>query len=329
MKKFRVVETVACLLLAGALFALTFLQAIPGLKSGAGEEGRIRVVRLWNIDTFEGGRGSRTAFLSRIAAAYEKGNPGALVMVSSYTAEGALAAFAEGDYPDMLSFGPGFSAAAEKCVVLDGYSFAGGEVAGECRAVPWCRGGYALFSLTDDFSDAGGDNTVVSLGGSNLPLVAAAFLSLGGAPAEESVSAYVRFLNGKYKYMLGTQRDVCRFASRGTQVYCRPAGEFSDLWQYIAVLAEGAEDREICGEYVRLLLGEESQKRLTEIGMFSPYFDVYGADGGLADEMERVTARYTIGAFASPEGLKSADDAAKSVLNGGDAEVLKNFLKAI
>ena len=45
--------------------------------------------------------------------------------------------------------------------------------------------------------------------------------------------------------------------------------------------------------------------------------------------MERVTARYTIGAFASPEGLKSADDAAKSVLNGGDAEVLKNFLKAI
>ena len=86
MKKFRVVETVACLLLAGALFALTFLRAIPGLKSGAGEEGRIRVVRLWNIDTFEGGRGSRTAFLSRIAAAYEKGNPGALVMVSSYTA---------------------------------------------------------------------------------------------------------------------------------------------------------------------------------------------------------------------------------------------------
>lgn len=329
MKKYRIIETSVCFLLAGALCAFSFFRAIPALRKRADSEERTGVVRLWNVDTFEGGKGSRTAFLNRIAAVYEKEHPGVFVMVSSYTAEGAMAAFAKGNYPDMLSFGPGFSAAADKCLALEEYAFAGGETSGECRAVPWCRGGYALFSLTDDFGAVSGDNTVLSLGGNNLPLVAAAFLSLRNAAAEESVSAYVRFLGGKYRYLLGTQRDVCRFASRGAQVYCRPVGEFSDLYQYIAVLASDENDRTICGEYLETLLGRESQSRLTEIGMFSPFFDIYGADDGLADEMERMGARYTIGAFASLEGLKNANEAAKSVLDGSDPEVLKNFLKAI
>lgn len=329
MKKIRVIETAVCFLLAGALCALSVLWAIPALRRGGAEESQTGVVRLWNVDTFEGGKGSRTAFLNRIAAVYEKNNPGIFVMVSSYTAEGAAAAFAEGNYPDMLSFGPGFSAAAEKCLCIEGFSFSGGTVAGECRAVPWCRGGYALFSLEDGFDDVGAGNTVVSSGGSNLPLVAAALLPLGDAASEESTSAYVRFLGGKYKYLLGTQRDVCRFAARGVNVYCRPLGEFSDLYQYIAVLAEGEAEREICGEYIRTLLGEDSQKRLTEIGMFSPFFDIYGADDPIADEMERITARYTLGAFTSAEGLREANAAAKSALGGGSAEVLKNFLKAI
>lgn len=331
MKRIKAIETAVCLLLAGALCALSVAYAIPALrKEPSANEARAGIVRLWNIDTFEGGRGSRTAFLNRISAAYEKAHPGVYVMVSSYTAEGAAAAFKEGNIPDMLSFGVGFAEGAERCLKLNGYSFAGGTVGGECVAVPWCRGGYALFCMEDSFEGASAENTVVSLGGSNLPLVAAALLPLGGpATAEESTTAYVQFLNGKYKYMLGTQRDVCRFSSRGVNVYCRPLYEFSDLYQYIAVMTADEGEREICRDYIESLLSETTQKRLTEIGMLSPFYDVYSSDSPLADELERGAARYTLSAFTSLSALREANDAAKAALAGGSAEVLRNFLKAV
>lgn len=331
MKKIRVIETAVSFLLAGTLCALSVFRAIPALKKKAvADESRKGIVRLWNIDTFEGGKGSRTSFLNRVSAAYEKSHPGLYIMVSSYTVEGAAAAFKEGNFPDMLSFGIGFAEGAEKCLKINNRSFPGGTVGGECRAVPWCRGGYALFCLEDSFDGATAENTVVSLGGSNLSLAAAALLPLNGAAAaEESTTAYVRFLNGKYRYLLGTQRDVCRFASRGVNVYCDPLYGFSDLYQYIAVLAEGESEREVCCDYVESLLNESNQKKLTEIGMMSPYYDIYSSENPLADEMERGTARYTLNVFTSLNGLKEANDAAKAVLAGGNAEVLKNFLKAI
>ena len=129
-------------------------------------------------------------------------------MVSSYTAEGAAAAIREGNLPDMLSFGIGFSEAAESCLKINGRSFAGGLVGKECRAVPWCRGGYALFCLEDGFEDAGAANTVVSLGGSNQPLAAAALLPLtGNIAAEESTSAYVPKIFLRYQNKLDKKSE--------------------------------------------------------------------------------------------------------------------------
>ena len=329
MKKRRIIESAVCFVLAGVLCALSVFIAVPALTAkSSSPQSRSGIVRLWNIDTFEGGKGSRSAFLNRISAAYEKAHDGVYIMVSSYTAEGAAAAIREGNLPDMLSFGVGFSEAAESCLKINGRSFAGGLVGKECRAVPWCRGGYALFCLEDGFEDAGAANTVVSLGGSNQPLAAAALLPLtGNIAAEESTSAYVRFLNGKY--ILGTQRDVCRFASRGVNVYCKPISDYSDLYQYIAVTSRDAEIKKICDDYVESLLGEKNQKKLTEIGMLSPYYDIYSSDNPAADELERARIGYTLNVFTSAEGLNGVNAAAKDVLAGGNAEVLKNFLKAI
>ena len=113
----------------------------------------------------------------------------------------------------------------------------------------------------------------------------------------------MRFLSGKYKYLLGTQRDVCRFASRGVNVYCRPLGEFSDLYQYIGVLTDDEALKGICEDYIDALLGAEMQKKLTEIGMLSPYFDIYSADNPAADEMEKVNSHYTLNVFTSDLSL--------------------------
>lgn len=90
-----------------------------------------------------------------------------------------------------------------------------------------------------------------------------------------------------------------------------------------------AEIKKICDDYVESLLGEKNQKKLTEIGMLSPYYDIYSSDNPAADELERARIGYTLNVFTSAEGLNGVNAAAKDVLAGGNAEVLKNFLKAI
>ncbi len=240
--------------------ALLCLLLIP--KGNAEEKGEKRVVTVWNVDTFEGGKGSRTTFLRSVARTVEKERDGVFFLVSSYTLEGASAAFAKGERPDLLSFGLGLSDGAECSLALP-YTFAGGELSGKCRAVPWCMGGYFLFSLTDDFEKAG--NCAISDGGSNLAILSA---HLEGIPGEEieAQAAYVGFLDGKYRYLLGTQRDICRFASRGKTVYSRPLEKYNDLFQYISLTKE--EHREDALAYVEKLLSEGTQQRLSEIGFF-------------------------------------------------------------
>ena len=217
-------RAVPFLLLAAVVLAVSLF---PRQSAAEGESARI--VRVWNVDTFEGGKGSRTAFLKRAAELAERGRTGVCYLVTSVTAEGALDALGRGELPDVLSYGGGLSAFEPHCLSL------GERFAGESRALPWCRGEYYLFSMTDDFESAG--DVAISVGGSNLACAAAYFAGVSGSETE-SLSAYVDFLGGKYRYLLGTQRDKCRFASRGAAVYAKPLAEFCDLYQYVSVLSE-------------------------------------------------------------------------------------------
>ena len=253
-------KTLPFVLIFAVVFAVAFY---PRSKDEGKSEEVKKVIRVWNVDTFEGGKGSRTNFLKRAAEKIEKKNKGVYYLITSYTEEGANRAFAAGQRPDVLSFGIGVSAYLESSLPLP-YSFAGGETESGCYAYPWCRGEYYLFSLKDDFEEAG--STAISAGGTNLVEVAAALNNLSGEEID-SLSAYVAFLNGKYRYLLGTQRDKCRFVSRGVEVYEKPLNEFCDLYQYVSVLS--AEKRADCLAFVETLLSEEVQKELDSIGMFS------------------------------------------------------------
>ena len=255
------------------------------------------VVRVWNIDTFEGGKGSRTAFLKNVAREL-KGE--AYYLVTSYTLEGALTAFAEGDAPDVLSFGVGLSEFAERLLPLP-YSFAGGELGGKTLAYPWCMGGYYLFSLTD-FEGEG--RTALSVGGENLPAVAARLEGIAGEETE-SVAAYTDFLSGKYRYLLGTQRDVCRFQARGVSVQARPLTKYCDLYQYVGILS--SEKRDASLAFVEALLSSEVQGRLSQIGMFP-----------LKNNAER-----TVSVFSSREALGRLAAAAR------EGDVPEKYLKSI
>lgn len=298
----------AAKLLPFALVAFVLTVAVLPQKEKGEEREAERVVRVWHVDTFEGGKGSRAAFLK--AAAERAGEGGVYYLVTSYTPEGAKAAFAEGKSPDALSFGIGLSEFAESALPLP-RSFAGGELGGECRAYPWCRGGYALFSLTDDFGGEG--KTAISSGGCNLPAVSA---RLSGIEGEElpSLTAYTAFLNGDFRYLLGTQRDLCRFRARGISVSYRPLPAYCDLYQYFAVLsAERAKD---CLALLDELLSERTQEKLSAIGMFPAEEE---------NEFAPLPQR-TAGAFLSDGALRETAELARS---GGERKILEKYLKTI
>lgn len=290
-------------------FALCVAIILSALLIPRGKEAKAdtpkRVVTVWNVDTFEGGKGSRTSFLKKIARRTEKKRDGVYYLISSYTKEGAEAALRQGVCPDILSFGVGLSDFAEKSLPIS-LSFAGGETDAGCLAYPWCRGKYFLFSLTDNFEDAG--ETAIGCGGSNLPVVSAAYEGVQGTEME-ALTAYTGFLNEKYRYLLGTQRDECRFISRGVQVYKRELTEYCDLYQYFSVLS--SEKRDDCLALLDELLSNEAQEELSQIGMYP-----------LASD----DARRTVSVFSSDDALQTLHDYAAC---GSEIKNLDNFLKSI
>lgn len=77
------------------------------------------IVRVWNVDTFEGGKGSRTAFLKKCAK-IAQGKTSCRYLVTSYTKEGAIDAKQRGEIPDILSFGIGLDVFLENTLALNG-----------------------------------------------------------------------------------------------------------------------------------------------------------------------------------------------------------------
>lgn len=310
------------------------------------------VLSLWHVDTFEGGRGSRAAFLKRAASAYCRSRSETYVLVSQYTVEGVKEAFSRGAYPDLLSFGAGCAIDPSLFLPLSGKVFSSVSLCEGDVVYPWCVGAYFLFSKTENFSRANLSTAIVSGGRNNLAQTAAAlyFSSVGDFSGggikrenwliEESTAAYVDFLQGKREYLFGTQRDVFRFSVRKAEVFARVSCAYDDLYQYAGVTnageatgrsgAEGKRAKSECAEFLAYLLSENVQKRLTEIGMLSPLFDVYGEEFPLLNGAESEIfgasgkrAEYAADVFSSAEARSEAERLAAE----GNATALKNFLK--
>lgn len=296
------------------LFAVFYILFFPVLFQKEEQTVYEGILRLWNIDSFEGGKGSRGSFLSKVAKSFEKTRNGVYIMVNSYTQEGVAEALKNGEYPDMVSFSCGLDGIAEICRELS-FSFGGGEIGGKNYAYPWCAGQYYFFCQEDDFSSISSDNLLISEGGNNLPAAAAALCGIRGeVKAEDSTSAYVDFLKGKYRYMLGTQRDVCRFASRQVNVYTMPVSEYADLFQYIAVTAKDDADAACCYDFLSLLFSDEVQSTLSGIGMYP---------------MKEVNVQSTLSAFVERNALSAVRGTAEEALVSGDTKILKSYLKSL
>lgn len=319
---------ILCMLLSAIVLTACFV-AYPTLSvRGERETKRYSgILRVWQIDNFEGGTGSRAAFINRAARAFESENEGVLILVTAHTAQSAERAIAEGNLPDMVSYGTGADFMGDIAQPLRGYSFSYAQIGRETYAYPWCRGGYFLFTAEGDFSDISSQNTVVAQ--TSLSDVAAYYAGItGDCTFENTLKAYVSFIGGKYKYMLGTQRDVYRLISRNFSFQAKAIGGFCDLWQYISVCAEDPSRYEACLQFVGRLLSEEVQKMLPQIGMMSALYGVYDSSNAAMAEAEKMMAERSVNAFIAERAVEEVHSLASLALKGdkNGAKNLENYI---
>lgn len=266
------------------------------------------ILQLWQIDSVEGGKGSRRQYLEKIARIYEKTNANVLITVINQTVIGAEENFKKGVYPDMISFSQGlngvFPFVKELNVPCD-LAF-GGKVNGILYAYPWAYGGYVYITRE-------GQNTVsktyLSKGDYNLPL-AAAFLAGYDLKDYEELppsDAYYAFLNDHSSALIGTQRDLYRLQNKNLPLKVEPIGEYTDIVQYISVI-KGDIKREASSVNFLKVLAKNNEKVPDTIGMLSNVVDIKNADNRPIDRLLGVKYRFVPSCFSSLQTINELND---------------------
>ncbi len=279
---------------------------VPKNKTAAADKNKITALTVWQIDSFEGGKGSRAGYLKTIGESFSK-DSGCYLTVTSLTSDAARENLKLGTIPDLISYGAGMYG-------LESY------LSGEKPYKSWCNGGYCLLTTDEnaDFSDVTAQNCVINEGTENLSDVCAVLLGLNGAQCEKPTAAYVRLIGGKYKYMLGTQRDIFRLRTRGVPYKFKPVTEFNDLYQNISVTSTDAKKRSFAEKYIAFLLEKSSE--IYKLGLFSEKCTLYDDD---LHDMEGMTYENRL---VSPCSKEAVDEIKAAAINN-DVKKLKTILK--
>lgn len=279
---------------------------IPENNSAAADKTRMTALTVWQIDSFEGGKGSRAGYLKTIGESFAADN-GCYITVTSLTADAARENLKLGTIPDLISYGAGTYG-------LESY------LSGEKPYTSWCNGGYCLLTTDEnaDFTDATEQNCVINEGTGNLSDVCAVLLGLSGAQYEKPTSAYVRLIGGKYKYMLGTQRDVFRLRTRGVPYKLKPVTEFNDLYQNISVTSTDAKKIAFSEKFIDFLVKKSAE--IYKLGLFAENFTIYNDD---LHDMEGLMYECKL---ISPCSKETVDEIKSAAINN-DVKKLKTILK--
>ncbi|MBQ9485397.1 MAG: hypothetical protein IJU83_01010 [Clostridia bacterium] len=322
----KILKAAAAIIIAGAV---AFTAAYG--KSGIAENGVSvspaeykGIITLWQIDSFEGGVGSRKQFLLSAARGFEKTNAGVLIMVVGHTAESAELEMSEGRFPDLISYGVGVNISRMQPIQTQKSQYGGG-FNGEIYALPWCRGGYCVIENPDYVKGKNAtEEIIVSQGKTTNPLLAYA---LSGKSDENfnvlsPMNAYVRFVSGKARYMIGTQRDIHRLMNRGMDFISKPLEGYNDLYQYISATSVLPEKLVYARAFIDYLLSEETQKRLSDIGMMSCYYKVEYQSPDLA-AMQTTKSSLTVSAFSTVELIEKLREIGAAAATGNNEEIIK------
>ena len=257
---------------------------------------------VWQIDSFEGGKGSRADYLQSVGNDFSK-KEDCYVNVISLSSEAARLNLANGNVPDLVSYGAGIFGIEN--YVKD--------------YVAWCHGCYCLISLDTncDFSDASAQNTVINSGKDNFTTVAALFCGVQGGKFESSTSAYVKLINGDFKYLLGTQRDIFRLKTRNVAFSVKAVTAFNDLYQNISVTTKCL-NSQYAKRYIDYLLSKSGE--INKIGMLTDKTKLYEDEMSVCENLS-FDNRLT---YPISEGMKSNIEKCVSL---EDINMIKELLK--
>ena len=278
------------------------------------------ILTVWQIDSFEGGTGSRRQFLSARANEFSKENKGILFLITSQTKESAEEKIKNGTYPDVISFGCGIAPTDLSEIPINAF-YKGGILGGKVYAVPWCRGGYALikhpkFSGCTAETDKKIPSLIVSQGDYTMPLMS---LFVGGYEIEKyetlkPTDAYGKFLLGKTPYLLGTQRDIMRLKSRGENFSFYPVEGFCDLFQYAAITCKDEKKMQTAVKFIEYLLSEKSQSALSSISMLPVIGGVKPSEE--IESLYNTDVSTTVSAFLSESEINRINGDLAAYFNG-------------
>lgn len=273
------------------------------------------IITLWQVDSFEGGKGSRKQFLLKMARDFEKQNQGVLVMVINHTISSAQQAFNDGEYPDLISFGNGLDVENLHNIMVD-RALSNGKIGDKIYATAWCRGGYVLIK-NPQAKDLSQNTIIVSQAEYTQPLIALVLegIEFDKVQTYKPMDAYVKFTEGKITHFLGTQRDVVRLQNRGMSVECTPITEFNDLYQYVALTSTEQNKIVYAKRFIDYLLSNKVQQSLNQICMLSPYERVE-FDNEHLEQMQRYNDFKSISPFTLSKKLKEMQSLSISAING-------------
>lgn len=283
--------------------------AVPVLYTAniakADETDGVEYINIWQIDGFEGGKGSRKRFIENTAKTLFKGEK-IYFTVTSLTAEAARENIALGNIPEMISYPSGFYGIENLVNYRDFVSKV------------WCYGCYCILTLDteSDFSDIDASNTIINVGKDNLTAVCAALTGLSGADEEEPTNAYLQLLGGKYKYLFGTQRDIYRLETRKAAYSAMAVSQFNDLYQNASILTDYTKKYEIC----KKLIEELEKSDVSSLGLYG------NLNLKVAEQLGALNfngAEYTVKGLSSKQYNDELADAAKN----GDIKKLKSILR--
>ncbi len=238
------------------------------LKSKKSEEKvKTAVITVWNVDSFEGGKGSRTTFLRNACKNFSKRYKNVSFLVTSYTLEGVKTALSKGITPDLISYG-GCSLNLENYAEKISYSVKdGGELSkGKRYAVSFLKGCYFKIEKGDK-----NGTVILSKGDFTSPEIAGLFSDAKGINYQilSPIKAFNLFATKKDVTLIGTQRDVFRLINNEEEFTLTPILDYSDLYQYISLTAKGETEKFYAREFISYLLSDSVQEKLTSLGLFS------------------------------------------------------------
>ncbi len=285
------------------------------------------IITLWQVDGFEGGKGSRKQFLLKVARDFEKKNPGVLVMVINHTFTSVKENLERGIYPDLISFSNGVEVMGLESIDIS-RSVECTRIGDKIYATAWCRGGYVLIK-NPKAKEQENSSLIVSQAEYTQPLVAMLLEGIEFDKVEvyKPMEAYVKFTENKCAYFLGTQRDIVRLNNRGMEVEASPLNVFNDLYQYVSLTSRDTVKRKYAFRFIEYLVSDIVQNQLDKISMFSPYVKVE-YDNEKLYAMQQNNNFSSISAYLSKEQLQEMQELSKSAVKGNQNSInkIKNML---